>query len=420
MMIMWKNTSLPVSVCLLLLSASALAGSWNLSDHELYSGDYNNDGLTDLYLEATASPQAVTIPYDISISVDVVTGNSSVVLLNNGDGNYNLVYDPSPASLASVSWTPSTSHELVYDDYDGDSAQDVLVQATSVDGVSAVIHATAPGEVPAIAKTIVRTQTTANEDVTGRTSIDPAAGNAYSLSDGQYVGAIDASFVVSASGKPVYRIPLNLLPSVRDIAPDLALEYTGNSGNSILGIGWHVDGLSKIERCGTTLNQDGYINGVNFNSSDKYCLNGQRLLAVNGVYGANLTEYRTENESYARVVSHGNLGGGPRYFVVQHATGEIEEYGNTTDSRRLAQSSSAAVDWGINKKADREGNYVDFTYNANTSSGYHYIDEIKYTGNTAEGLTPGNTIKFSNHFGRCQTQYPIGSKSSVFTSTGIG
>ncbi len=78
-MIMWKNTSLPVSVCLLLLSASALAGSWNLSDHELYSGDYNNDGLTDLYLEATASPQAVTIPYDISISVDVVTGNSSVV-----------------------------------------------------------------------------------------------------------------------------------------------------------------------------------------------------------------------------------------------------------------------------------------------------------------------------------------------------
>ncbi len=394
---MRKIAALLVFLSLLVVSAGVSAEEWTAPDTELYSGDYNADGLPDLYLKAKSSPQVVTIPYDISINVDVATGNRNIVLLNNGDGTYTLIYDPSPDSLAAVSWTLTTSHELRFGDFNSNGVQDLLVQATSIGGVSVVIHATTAGEVPAIAETVVRTQTTTDEDVTARTPLDPAAGNGYSLgSGGDYVGAIDGSFAVSTSGKPVYRIPLNLLPSVQDIAPDLALEYTGNSGNSILGIGWHVDGLSKIKRCGTTLDQDGYINGVNFNSSDKFCLNGQRLITVSGTYGANLTEYRTENESYARVVSFGSLGSGPQYFIVKHATGEIEEYGNTADSRRLAQSgSSAAVTWAINRKSDREGNYVDFTYNTNTASGYQYIHEVKYTGNTGEGLTPGNTVRFN-------------------------
>ena len=412
---MKKYTSLLVSV-LLLISAGASADEWLASDTEILSGDYNNDGLPDIYLKPRASTQAVTIPYDISVSVDVIAGNQSVILQNNGDGTYTLIYNPSPASISAITWIPSTSHELVFSDFNDDGVQDVLVQATTVGGVSVVIYAVGTGEVPAIAKQIVRTQTVTNENVTGRTPIDASAGNSYSLaSTGEYVGAIDGSFAVSSSGKPSYRIPLNLLPSVQDIAPDLALEYTGNSGNSILGIGWHIDGLSKIERCGTTLDQDSYINGVNYNSSDKFCLNGQRLVAVSGTYGNNLTEYRTENESYVRVVSYGVLGGGPEYFIVKHATGEIEEYGNTTDSRRIAQSApSAAITWAINKKSDREGNYVNFTYNKDTAAGYQYINEISYTGNSSASLTPGNTVKF-NYEGRSDVtpSYADGAKRVI-------
>ena len=377
------------------LPAAVIASDWSATSHEILSGDYNNDGLDDIYLRALPATQSITIPYDINISVDIASGIKSVVLQDNGDGTYLLIYNPSSASVSAVSWTPSTTHELIFGDFDGDGNQDVLVQAVLVGGISLVIYAPETGGIPVIAKTIVRTQTATNENVTGRTAIDPNAGNSYSLgSNNKYVGAINGAFAVSSSGKPTYQVALDLVPSVQNIVPGLSLVYSGNSANSILGIGWFVDGLSKIERCTTTLDQDGYINGVNFNSSDKFCLNGQRLVVVSGTYGADLAEYRTENESFTRVISHGSAGNGPRYFEVKHSTGEIEEYGNTVDSRRVAQSDASIVTWAINKISDREGNFATYSYTTDNTAGFQYIDAINYTGNTAAGLTAGNKVQF--------------------------
>ncbi len=380
----------------LVLAPTVSANEWSATSHEVFEGDYNNDSLSDIYLKALPSTQSIPIPYDINIDVDLATGNKDLILQNNGDGTYSLIYNPPPASIAAVTWVPSTTHELVFGDFNGDGVQDVLVQATSVGDASLAIYAPDVGAIPTIAKTITRTQIDTNEDVTARTAIDSGAGNSYSLgSNGDYVGTIQSSFGVSSSGKPNYRIPLNLVPRVRDVIPELGLVYSGNSGNSILGVGWYIDGLSKIERCPTTIDQDSYINGVNFNSSDKFCLNGQRLIAVNGTYGADQTEYRTENESFTRVISYGTVGNGPQYFKVKHTAGEIEEYGNTANSRRsTAQSNASVVTWAINKISDREGNYATYTYTTNNSAGSQYIDEINYTGNSTAGLAANNRVQF--------------------------
>ena len=60
---------------------------------------------------------------------------------------------------------------------------------------------------------------------------------------------------------------------------------------------------------------------------------GQRLVPVNGDYGADGTEYRTTFEEFSRVISSGTAGSGPEKFKVWKKSGEIFEYGYTADSR---------------------------------------------------------------------------------------
>lgn len=54
---------------------------------------------------------------------------------------------------------------------------------------------------------------------------------------------------------------------------------------------------------------------VGFDSNDRYCLNGLRLvpaLSSNYLnYGSNGYQYRTEFEQYNKIISHGSAGAGP-------------------------------------------------------------------------------------------------------------
>lgn len=213
--------------------------------------------------------------------------------------------------------------------------------------------------------------------------------------DGQAVGATPGQVNVSSLGKASYRIPIRMVPSVANVAPSLSIAYDGQSGNNLMGMGFYVEGLSQITRCPTTISQDGYRNGVNYDSSDRFCLDGNRLVAVSGAYGADGTEYRTERETFARIVSHGSLGAGPASFTVQRRSGEIESYGLSANSRRMHQSNGAVFSWSIERVEDREGNYATFTYTSNTAAGTHRIDRIDYTGNTAAGLAAANSVRFS-------------------------
>ena len=49
-------------------------------------------------------------------------------------------------------------------------------------------------------------------------------------------------------------------------------------------------------------------------------------------YGADGAEYRTERESFSKVVSYGVAGNGPAWFKAWTKSGQIIEYGNTDDS----------------------------------------------------------------------------------------
>ncbi|MBD3813531.1 MAG: hypothetical protein IE917_15100 [Betaproteobacteria bacterium] len=172
------------------------------------------------------------------------------------------------------------------------------------------------------------------------------------------VGATPGSHQVSPSGAFTYTIPIAVPPGTAGIEPKLSLSYNSQGGNGLLGMGWSLAGLSVIHRCPKTMVQDGVIGGVNYNANDRYCLDGQRLVAVSGTYGADATEYRTESESYSRIVSYGSQGSGPAWWKVWTKSGQILEYGNTADSRIEAQGKTEVMLWSLNKLSGTVINYM--------------------------------------------------------------
>jgi Salmonella virulence plasmid 65kDa B protein len=162
---------------------------------------------------------------------------------------------------------------------------------------------------------------------------DPPSGPDSVLAAATAIGATDGDFNVGQSGDASYSIALNLLAGTGGVLPSLKLVYNSSGGDSPLGAGWSLAGQSAITRCPATIAQDGFVDGVDFDNNDKYCLDGQRLVAIAGAYGANGTEYRTEVDNFTRIHSYGAVGGGPQRFVVYTSTGQILNYGNTNDSR---------------------------------------------------------------------------------------
>ena len=178
--------------------------------------------------------------------------------------------------------------------------------------------------------------------------------------------AIPGSAAVSPSGAAIYNIPIQVPPGTAGMQPNLTLTYNSHTGDGIAGIGWSLSGLATIHRCASTVVQDGIKGAINYDANDRFCFQGERLIRINtGLnYGAPGQEYRTEHESFTRIISYGGTDGNPTYFKAWTKSGQIMEFGNTGDSRVEAATQprgvarSAARCWALNKVSDTAGNYL--------------------------------------------------------------
>src|SRR5688572_13821777 len=93
---------------------------------------------------------------------------------------------------------------------------------------------------------------------------------------------LPGQFGIGSSGASTYSIPIVVPPGTAGMEPALSLEYSSQNGNGDLGIGWNLAGLPAIERCAPTVAQDGIKSGINYNANDRFCLNGERLVATSG------------------------------------------------------------------------------------------------------------------------------------------
>ncbi|WP_291861677.1 FG-GAP-like repeat-containing protein [Marinilabilia sp.] len=203
-------------------------------------------------------------------------------------------------------------------------------------------------------------------------------GPSRSLNTNLPVGSLPGQLNVDFSGNSTYSFQIELPPSKNNLCPSIGVSYNSQNRNSFLGWGWSLFSGSVISRGKTSIIQDGYVDGADFDSNDRLYLNGSRLILVSGTYGSNGSEYRTEEESHKRVIMYGT--GTSAYFKVWTPDGKLLEIGNGTSYK--INASEGTLFWYQNKLEDYSGNVVTYAY-INDSNGYR-ISEILFSGNSVQ------------------------------------
>ncbi len=328
---------------------------WNSSAATLLAADFNGDGVSELLVQGNGSANKILQP-----QTNPQTYTTEFVTTQSWQD-----------SDLGADWTSSSN--LLIADVNGDGRSDVLIQAKGTSTTSRTALAGNSG-----------TLTTATAAVW---SEPPVFASNYA------VGAIGGDISVGPGGGASYSIPIVVPPGIGDMQPDLSLTYSSLSNNGIAGVGWSLGGVSSIQRCGKTLEQDGSYASVTMGSGDRLCLDGVRLVAVSGAYGAANTEYRTEIDNYSKIVQNDASCGYACRFTVYTKAGQTYEYGAGTGSQQLLDGKSTPLSWSVNRISDSVGNAIVFNYTQTVSEGSQRLDSISYTERS--GLPPQGLVKFS-------------------------
>lgn len=239
------------------------------------------------------------------------------------------------------------------------------------------------------------------------------------------VGSTAGVFRVDESGQVSYSVALAVAPGTAGVTPEMALSYSSQGGDGVMGRGWSIAGLSSIGRCRKTREAGDFLQAadplntsgepITFSREDVFCLDGQRLLAVTGVYGAAGTEYRLELDPFTRIFSRGGNNNadsetylGPAYFEVQRRDGSTSSYGLRDDARQrrnaCGASECAYQSWALSRYEDSSGNYIDYDYQKLLSGSVVTGDEpsdeallqaVRYTGKRAINGVGSNSSPYS-------------------------
>lgn len=131
----------------------------------------------------------------------------------------------------------------------------------------------------------------------------------YSIDKSLATGKTEGGLIVGSTAS--YAIPIDIPEGRNGLQPLLSLKYVSRFTDGFLGMGWDLEGISNISRVNKTLFSDGQADAIRGTLADKYALNGNRLVAINGTYGTANSEYRTETEEFSKVIAYGTTGTGP-------------------------------------------------------------------------------------------------------------
>ncbi|WP_417445386.1 FG-GAP-like repeat-containing protein [Kangiella sp.] len=217
------------------------------------------------------------------------------------------------------------------------------------------------------------------------------------------VGAIAGEFRVNESGQATYNIPIYIPAGRAGVKPQVSIAYSSQGGPGILGLGWNLSVGSAITRCRQTDELDGNEKGVSLSYSDRFCLDGQRLILESGEYGKNGSTYRTELASQTKVIAKGTAGNGPSYFEVYRKDGSLSYYGNTADSQLRANSVNTVDGTSVNTTVLdtvlvwSQSQYIDNPYLATSNEiNYEYDEQENFGEQKLKKISysPNNEIEF--------------------------
>ena len=188
--------------------------------------------------------------------------------------------------------------------------------------------------------------------------------------------------------------------------PQVSVNYASDGGNGVVGLGASLSGLSSITRCSRTIAQDGVTQGAVLSSNDQLCLGGQRLVLVSGSHGAVGAEYRTEIESFQKIVitnsnTYPSGDPSPLSFTVFNKGGGSVNYGLTDNTRISDPDTDVVHSWQASQLQDVHGNSLTFEYADLSAIGSHGELEIErvphkisYGGNTGQAISHHLHVQF--------------------------
>ena len=200
------------------------------------------------------------------------------------------------------------------------------------------------------------------------------------------------SFRVTENGSANYTVPIALPSGIAGVQPEVALTYDSQTPETSVGLGWGISAGSAISRCRQTVAQDGQFSGLTFTESDRYCLDGQRLILLDDSYaeGEVGATYKTEIDSQLLITIANTKTGGKKMFVVEGKDGSKKYYGGTTNSE-VAIADDKVLTWNIRKIYDNlenDSTAINFSYTntnfnntADLGAGEKALAQISYSGN---------------------------------------
>ncbi|MBR6931593.1 MAG: hypothetical protein IKH61_15405 [Bacteroidales bacterium] len=200
---------------------------------------------------------------------------------------------------------------------------------------------------------------------------------------GNVVGSLGGVVNIGAMGGLNYTIPIELPVGIHGMQPSVSINYNNQGGNGLLGWGWDLRAVSCITRTGQTLYHDGQMTAADLTVNDRFLLDGQRLIIVNGSYGAPNSEYKTENDCMSKIlllqetITGNNEIEIRNYFKVFDMSGKILEYKDRLNS----PDGTKDIMWMLSRITDRYGNIIEYHYVTNDTTGEIRLDNIEYTAN---------------------------------------
>ena len=228
-------------------------------------------------------------------------------------------------------------------------------------------------------------------DVAGSLTVEadaPAAPiGGHAGNSGQIVGRSAGQFAVSNSGAATYSIPITLPEGIADMKPSVSLSYSSQTGNSTLGHGWSLNAVSSIALCSQRKSIDGQVKSVSWGNSDRFCLNGQRLILVSGdAYGSPGATYKMQIDDGSVIRQYGHaIASNDGYFKQLRKDGVVIYYGDSNNSRTSVTRITPTIPpkityathrWAQSKMLDSSDNAITYTYQ-NDADGLD-LTEINY------------------------------------------
>jgi RHS repeat-associated protein len=257
-----------------------------------------------------------------------------------------------------------------------------------------------------------------NYNTSQSTSGVVTSGTNYTLDKNKAVGSLPFNMNVSANGAVIGGFPITLPPGTNGMHPSISLGYNNLSGSNNMGLGWFISGISSISRVSKTIYHNGINKAVQLDQTDALAIDGNRLISINCPSVSSTIEYcyTTESNLDYKITGYGGSSIGTNlstntaqttnapvaaamavgdlvdWFLVENKDGIKMEFGHTVDSKFILDGKAETYEWKLNKVYDQYGNYM--TYEYYNTPGECLIKEIKYTGNSAAGIAPYNSVRF--------------------------